>query len=126
MPACALAWAQALQRGDKGELDGLPDELRVGHLPHVDPGDERAELREDLHEVLVGEQDEALSHRGARHRQLRGEVVLRQGRTGRELAADDATAQLFVHDNAGRPMTGCTPSHSDSIPPTSMVALVWQ
>ncbi len=65
-----------------GQFHRLAQELGVGHAGRVDPGDEGADLGEDLHQALFGQQDHALAHRCAGDPHLGGQVVLRQGGAG--------------------------------------------
>lgn len=61
-----------------GELHGLPQELGVRDLRRVHAGDERPDLREDLHQAFLGQKDQALPHR-SRVPGLRGRTVLVNG-----------------------------------------------
>ena len=59
-----------------GALQRLADELRVGDRGGRDPGDERAELRDDLDQPLVAQPHQRLADRRAAHAQARGQLVL--------------------------------------------------
>ena len=90
----------------RGELDRLPEELRRPHPVRVHARDERADLREDLHQALLDQQDQALPHGCAADPERRRQLVLRQRGAGRELQRQDLAAQRLVDDAAVRPRTG--------------------
>ena len=92
--------------GERGELDRLPQELRVGHALGVDARDERPDLREDLHEPLLRQQDQALPHGRARDAELGRQLVLGQRRARRELEGDDPAPELVVDGAAAGPGGG--------------------
>ena len=116
MVASASRWAAisarsaAMSRGgragrggvERGQLDRLADELGVADLLDVDPRDEAAELRIDVDQPLLGEQDQALADRGAADAELGGQIALRHGRAGREVERHDPLAQHAMHERARR------------------------
>ena len=78
----------------------------VGDGGRRDAGDERAELRDDLHQPLVAQAHERLADRGAADAEPGGELVLRQLAAGLELRAHDRLPQRGVRLHAGRPTAG--------------------
>jgi hypothetical protein len=88
---------QVVQRG---QLDRLAQELGIGDAVRVDPRDERTHLREDLHQALLGEQDEAFPDRRPAHPHGCGQLVLRQSRARGQLQGQHLAAQRLVDDTA--------------------------
>jgi hypothetical protein len=92
---------QVLQRG---QFDGLAQELGVRDLGRVHPGDEGADLGENLHQPVLGQHDQAFPYRGAAHPEGGRQLVLGDGGARGEVEGQDLLAQPFV-DGAptGRP-----------------------
>jgi hypothetical protein len=67
------------QVGEGGQLDGLAQELRIGHAFRIDPGNEQADLRKHLNESLLGKEDEAFAYGRAAYAERGGQIILRQG-----------------------------------------------
>lgn len=59
-----------------GQLHGLAQELGISYALSIDARDERSDLGEHLNQPVLGEHDERLTYRSARHPKLSSELIL--------------------------------------------------
>jgi len=87
----------ALRREARGtRLDHQARLVGCAHPASVHVGDAGTAVGVHLHEPLRGEAPQGLAHRGSRHAELGGDVLLVDALSARELAGADALADRLV------------------------------
>src|SRR3954452_11632452 len=81
-------------------LERFAQELRVVHAGHADAAHERAELRDNLDQLVVAQPGHGFAYRGAAHAQELGQLVLGDLAAGLKLGADDRVTQAVVDRRA--------------------------